>query len=594
MSPSSSKLHGAGLLAAILLGSLLATATAFAGPALPDPLRETAAQKAARLKWWQEARFGLFIHWGPVSLKGTEIGWSRGAQVPADEYDRLYQQFNPTNFNADAWVRVAKEAGMKYLVITSRHHDGFSLWDTRQTDYNIMRSPFQRDVLRELSQACRRHGIKFCTYYSLCDWWHPDYPLGSPGGRTEKPNPNMDRYVDFMKKQLAELIVNYGPLGILWFDGEWEKPWTAERGEDMYRYLRAMQPSLIVNNRVAKGRAGLAGVSPKDVFAGDYDTPEQTIGKYQDQRPWETCMTICQQWAWKPNDNMKSLKQCLQTLVLCAGGDGNLLFNVGPMPDGRIEPRQVERLREMGAWLKKHGESIYGTRGGPYLPSSDLASTRRDKSVYLHVFNWEDVGPMTLPPLPKRVKSARLLGHGVVEFKQDAAGLTVQVPTIFRDPIDTVIKLTLDGSAMDIPPTKTSLASLGEGKPATASNVYRNQPGHAAAKAVDGDPHTRWATDEGVKAAWLEVDLGQPMAFDRVLIDEAYPGRVRRFEVQYEQNGQWKNLFADLSLGANYRHSFPTVTARKVRLNILEATNGPTINEFQVFAPRPAAKPEKR
>jgi alpha-L-fucosidase len=165
--------------------SLAVTWLAAAAQTTPhDPLHETAAQQAARLNWWQEARFGMFIHWGPVSLKGTEIGWSRGAQVPAAEYDRLYQQFNPTNFNADAWAKIAKDAGMKYLVITSRHHDGFSLWNTRQTDYNITKSPFNRDALKELSQACRRHGIKFCTYYSLCDWWHPDYPLGSPGGKS--------------------------------------------------------------------------------------------------------------------------------------------------------------------------------------------------------------------------------------------------------------------------------------------------------------------------------------------------------------------------------------------------------------------------
>jgi alpha-L-fucosidase len=328
----------------------------------------------------------------------------------------------------------------------------------------------------------------------------------------------------------------------------------------------------------------MAGTSPKDIFAGDYDTPEQTIGKYQADRPWETCMTICQQWAWKPDDQMKSLKQCLQTLVLCAGGDGNLLFNVGPMPDGRIEPRQVERLLEMGEWLKKNGESIYATHGGPYLPSRDLASTRKGKTVYLHVFNWAE-GKLELPPLPCKVKSARLLGHGIVELKQDAAGLTLAVPSIFRDKNDTVIKLELNGSAMDIPPVKAGVGSLTEGKKVTASNVYRNQGAHGPDKAVDGDLQSRWATDEGIKQAWLQVDLGKPTEFNRVFIDEAYAGRVKQFEFQFEQNGEWKTLFADISLGSNYQHKFNPITAQKVRLNILDATNGPTINEFQLFAP---------
>jgi len=189
---------------------------------------------ASRLKWWQEARFGMFVHWGPVSLAGTEIGWSRGDNISAEVYDGLYRRFNPTNFDARAWARLAKEAGMKYLVFTTKHHDGFCNWDTKQTDYNILQTPFGRDVVKELATACRAEGITFCAYHSICDWRHPDYPLGSPGGRTEKPQPNMDRYNAYLKSQLAELLQNYGPLGILWFDGEWEKPWNAQRGKDLH------------------------------------------------------------------------------------------------------------------------------------------------------------------------------------------------------------------------------------------------------------------------------------------------------------------------------------------------------------------------
>jgi len=208
----------------------------------------------ARLAWWREARFGMFIHWGPVSLKGTEIGWSRGAEVPVEEYDELYKRFDPTLFDAEAWVRTAKRAGMKYLVITSKHHDGFAIWDTKLTDYNIMHTPFRRDVLKELSEACRREGIVFCTYHSILDWHHPDYPLGSPGGKTAKPSPDMDRYVDYLKGQVAELIRDYGPLGVMWFDGQWEKPWNPGRGRDLYEWVRSLQPSIIVNNRIGSAR----------------------------------------------------------------------------------------------------------------------------------------------------------------------------------------------------------------------------------------------------------------------------------------------------------------------------------------------------
>jgi len=323
------------------------------------------------LKHWQEMRFGMFIHWGPVSLTGHEIGWSRGKQTPIAEYDNLYKEFNPTKFNADEWVSVAKAAGMKYIVLTTKHHDGFCLWDTKFTDYNIMNSPFHRDVTKELADACRKQGIMFCAYHSICDWYHPDYPLGSPGGKTKKPNPDMDRYNAYLKNQLAELLKNYGPLGVLWFDGDWEQPWTIERGTDLYAYLRKLQPTLIINNRISKARAGMAGTSAAGQFAGDYDTPEQRIGGFQMNRPWETCMTICRQWSWKPDDTMKSLEQCLHTLIRTVAGDGNLLFNVGPTPTGEIEPRQIERLRK---WVS--GWRNTATRSTPLA----AARTNRPKT----------------------------------------------------------------------------------------------------------------------------------------------------------------------------------------------------------------------
>jgi alpha-L-fucosidase len=409
-----------------------------------------------RLDWWRAARFGMFIHWGPVSLKGTEIGWSRGEQVPAEVYDQLYREFNPTNFDARQWAGIAKAAGMKYVVLTSKHHDGFCLWDTKLTDYNIMQTPFRRDVVKELAAACKREGLVFCTYHSICDWRHPDYPLGSPGGKNPKPSPNMDRYNDYLKGQLAELIKNYGPLGVMWFDGEWEAPWTPERGADLYRHVRGLQPSIIINNRVSRGREGMAGTT-QDPRAnpGDYDTPEQQIGHYQDARPWETCMTICQQWAWKPNDELKSLKQCLQTLIRCAGGDGNLLFNVGPMPAGEIEPRQVARLKEMGDWLKRYGKSVYGTRGGPFKPGKWGASTRSGNTIYLHVLEWPEQG-LQLPSPGKSIVSFKVLTGGKAEVKQTGQGLAVSAPPESRRDIDTIIALKLDGSALDIAPVSAT------------------------------------------------------------------------------------------------------------------------------------------
>jgi alpha-L-fucosidase len=412
-----------------------------AAPELPPP---------ADLGWWRDARFGMFVHWGPVSLRGTEIGWSRGAAVPVEEYDALYRRFDPQAFDARAWARLARDAGMRYLVLTTKHHDGFCLWPSRLTDYHVGNTPFRRDVVRELADACRAEGLVFCAYHSICDWQHPDYPLGSPGGKTRKPAADMDRYVSYLHGQVAELLAQYGPIGILWFDGEWEEPWSEERGRALYRHCRTLQPSVIVNNRVGKGREDMAGTTAAGAFGGDYDTPEQRVGRYQDARPWESCVTIGRQWAWKPDDEMKTLEECVRALVSCAGGDGNLLLNVGPMPTGEIEPRQAARLRELGGWLRVHGESVHGTRGGPWKPAPWGVSTQRGEHVYVHVYDWPADG-LVLPRVAARVLEASVLGGGRAETSATAGGLRVQVVPAERRSIDTVVKLRLDRPATTLP-----------------------------------------------------------------------------------------------------------------------------------------------
>ncbi len=517
------------------------------------------------VQWWRELKFGLFVHWGPVSLKGTEIGWSRGGErrgtggtgeIPVEVYDNLYKQFNPVEFDAKEWTQIAKDAGMRYLVFTSKHHDGFSMFDSKLTDYKITNSPFKRDVVGELAKACHEGGLRLGYYYSPVDWHHPDY-------RTA----NHQRYIEYLHGQLGEICSNYGRIDIVWFDGLGgsAKDWDSQ---NLFKMIRQLQPHVIINDR-----AGLPA---------DHDTPEQRIGGFQRGRPWETCMTICQQWAWKPNDQMKSLQECLQTLVRVVGGDGNLLFNVGPMPDGCIEPRQVDRLKEMGDWLRQYGESIYGTRGGPFKTTAALASTCKGNVVYVHVLDWPS-DTLTLPTLPKHVLGSSLLTGGTVRVRQTLDIIEIQVPAQNRQEIDTIVKLELDGPAADIDPIVIASASLASGKKATASNVFQNSPAYGPDKAFDDDPGTRWATDAGVQQAWLEVDLGKPVTFARAAISEEY-GRVQRFELQYQEGADWKTFLQGTRLGEKYSQDFPPVTARHVRLNILEATDGPTIWEFQLMA----------
>ena len=568
------------------IAALVSTAPLLAQEAPPT------APPAAVAKW-QDARFGMFIHWGPVSIKGTEIGWSRGAQIPIEEYDNLYKQFSAPEFNAADWAAVAKAAGMRYVILTTKHHDGFCLWDTKQTDHNVMRSPLGRDVVGELAAACRKEGLAFGTYYSTCDWHHPAFPLGSPGGKSKKPNPDLKAYDAYLQAQVTELLTKYGPLFTIWFDVP--QSYDQSYGIPMVKKIRAIQPDLMINNRAYSlgGRGSGIGTQLK---VGDYDTPEQRIGGFQIDRPWETCMTICRQWAWKPDDTMKSLEECLHTLIRTNGGNGNLLFNVGPMPSGKIEPRQVERLREMGAWLAKNGETIYATRGGPWKPTPELACTRKDDRIYLHLLRRTDE-TVSLKAPSITIKSARVFNGPAVPFSVKEGTLGLTVPSDAWQPIDTIIELTVAGSAMDIPPLAgVSGNLLTPDMKATSSPVFQNDPHYAAAKAIDDDPESRWATPAGTRESWIEIDLLKPQTIGRIEVDEEYAtpkSRVKRFEIQTKSGDTWTTIHTGTSLGARFKATVAPVTATHFRLRILDASDGPTISSIRLFPPAATARPSR-
>jgi len=437
------------------------------------------------LKAWQDMRFGMFIHWGPVSLRGTEIGWSRGKEVPIAEYDNLYKEFNPVLFNAKEWVKAAKDAGMKYIVITSKHHDGFCLFDSKFTDHKITNSPFKRDVLKELSDECKKQGILFCTYYSILDWHHPDYTTRYGGDARPVESSDMKKYIKYLKGQLEELVKNYH-TNLLWFDGQWEKSWTHEDGMDLYSYVRKLNDKILINNRVDKGNVYYRDKDSK--YAGDFDTPEQKIGEFNPGIAWESCITIADQWAWKPNDKMKSLKECLQTLIRTAGGGGNLLFNVGPMPDGRIEKRQVERLKDMGNWLKKYGESIYGTTGGPVKPAVWGASTNKGNKIFVHLFSWPEE-ELRLARIPeKKILNVKILGGEKLKWKPEGEEIVVSLPAKPVDENCTVITIELDGPAKEIKPVdfpKNSFSELFTGSVKLKTLPNPKYPGDGAASIID-------------------------------------------------------------------------------------------------------------
>lgn len=521
-----------------------------------------------KMEEWKDARFGMFIHWGPVSLKGTEIGWSRGREIPVEEYDNLYKQFDAKNFNANDWVSVAKAAGMKYIILTTKHHDGFCLWNTRQTDFNVMNSPLKRDVVKELAEACKKQGIQFGTYYSTCDWHHPDFPLTSPGGGVTREKSDLEAYTTYLKKQVAELLINYGPLYVLWFDVP--QKFDAVRGQGVIDFAHQIQPDIIINSRTGA--------------KGDFDTPEQRVGGFQNTRPWETCMTIADQWAWKPNDNVKSQEQCLQTLVRSAGGDGNLLFNVGPKPDGTIEPLQVERLKEMGQWLQKYGYTIYETRGGPFKPADWGVSTRKGNSIYLHILKWSGNSPkITIPDLGIEIKSCRLAHGGNVKLTKLDKGYTIEFAEKDLQPVNTIVELELAGNTMNIEPLEISSNSLSFNKPLTASSNPKGQwINHQWVElnaVTNGDwSGAFWEPEAKDQSPWVEIDLGKPEKIVQAILYERGTA-VKAFELQALVGNKWKTLAKGTTIGGKAEIKLPKTTAQKVRLVLKEFSQTPGIYE---------------
>lgn len=344
---------------------------------------ETKSDKDARMQWWRDATFGMFIHWGAYAVpagvyQGKEVKgvgeWiMHTANIPIPEYEEYVRQFNPQQFNAKQWVSIAKQAGMKYIVITSKHHDGFGLWDSKVSRYDIMdASPYQRDILKELSEACKAEGIKLCFYHSIMDWHQPDAESKKDYTHQQTEKPDWNRYRDtYLKPQLKELVEKYDPA-VLWFDGEWIPEWTEEQGKELYNWLRAMKPNLIINNRVGKGRQGMQGMNAYANAAGDFGTPEQEILEGTSDSDWESCMTMNDTWGFKKNDlNWKSSKMLIDNLIDIAAKGGNYLLNVGPEASGLIPQASVERLAEMGKWLKVNGEAIYGTHSRKQYKEGD-------------------------------------------------------------------------------------------------------------------------------------------------------------------------------------------------------------------------------
>jgi len=473
-----SKFTKAALLASALTAAL---APGFARAA------ESAAEHDQRMAWFRDARFGLFLHWGVYSVPAGEWGTNthygewflEESKMPVSQYEKFAAQFNPVKFDAREWVRRAKDAGMKYIVITSKHHDGFGLFRSDQTDWCIKSTPFPRDPLKELADACHAAGLKLCFYYSIMDWHHPDWGKRRPWNDLATGTPDMDRYVAYMKAELKELLTRYGPIGILWFDGEWESPWTQERGVDLYNYVRSLQPNIIINNRVGKARSGMAGMDKGAEHVGDYGTPEQEIPPtgFGPGVDWESCMTMNNHWGYNKHDeHWKSATTLIRNLIDCASKGGNYLLNIGPTSEGVFPEPCVERLDAISKWMKVNHEAIYGTQASPFedlgwgrctqkplarvgaatgyrqnaaWPFDDLRGQANggQTRLYFFVYDWPTNGQLFVSGLANRAVRAFLLdGRAPLAVSAADNNVTIRVPRAAPDETAAVVALDIEGA----------------------------------------------------------------------------------------------------------------------------------------------------
>ena len=404
--------------------------------------------------WFDAARFGLFFHWGHSSQQGVELSWPMVGgnfalphceDISVDEYQSTAATFDPQKFDAREWAQLAKEAGAEYAVFTAKHHDGYSMFHTKLSDFSVEHSPFRRDIVREWVDAMREAGLRVGLYYSLIDWHHPDYPTFTDAHRPynfanlPRPTPEQwDRYLAFMFGQVRELLTNYGRIDLIWFDGQWERTPAQWRAKELAATIRELQPGIVINDRLP---------------GGDYDTPEQFVPAQSPARPWEVCLTMNESWGYNPDDpDYKSSRTLVHTLCEIAGKGGRLLLNLGPRGDGTLAPEQLERVREVSDWMRRNAKSIVGTSPGLEPWQFYGPSTRSGEILYLHLL-MRPYDAITVRGVPiRRVKSVCELSSGmtlafsgrcsVIDqlLNSDPMGeLTIEVPESVLDPLATVL-----------------------------------------------------------------------------------------------------------------------------------------------------------
>ncbi len=576
-----------GLLAVLAFNAAYCAAAADEGVTVDAQAKgsvaETKEQRDARMGWWREAKFGMFIHWGvyavPAGSYGNNTGYGEwimhNAKIPVAEYRNFAGQFNPVKYDPKAWVQVAKDAGMRYIVITSKHHDGFALFPSEASKWNVANAtPYKKDLLAPLVEAAKAEGIKIGFYYSQAqDWNNPggakaNYKEGE--GWDEAHKGKFDEYLaNVSVPQVREILTRY-PIDILW----WDTPsWmNAQRAKPFHEMLK-LRPGIITNNRLGGG------------YSGDTHTPEQFVPVTGHPGDWETCMTLNGHWGYNAADrNWKSANDLIHKLADIAAKGGNFLLNVGPTAEGEFPPACVERLAEVGRWMKVNSESIYGTQRGPFPYLSWGCATRKGNRLYLHMFDRPANGELRVP-LNNDVTGAYLLADPersklTVRREENRLVITLpQVPVTAPAPVspDTVVVLDLTAEPTAMPMTT-------DGATATASATLKGNPPE---NAIDGTGEKRWRAPQDVKSATLEIRLAKPEAISAFGLDEpdVWPRMNQKYTLEVQQGEVWQKMSEGKTAGHGERRTVTPVTGQLFRLTISCDAGSPGVAELQLYRP---------
>jgi len=561
------------------------------GHAEPTPAQlERMRASDESLRWHREAKLGISIHWGPVALTGAPMSWGRlgprpGAGRPATsgipmaEYDRLFERFDPVEFDADAWVGLFRRAGARYFYFTAKHHDGFCMFDTATTEYDIMSTPFGRDVAAELAAAAQRQGLRILWYYSQPDWVHPN----------ALQEGHYEYYLPYMQTQVDELLGRYGRIDGLWFD-HLASRYYHWNSVEWLPALRAKHPGLLFNNRIGHG------LPPE--FQGDWFVYELRVGPWHEPRQWESNITLTRAWAWHGGDLVKPFDTVLRLFLQVVGNGGNLLLNLGPTPEGAIAPRERAVLERLGIWMERYGDAVYGTQKGLYKPGPWGGSARRGDELFLFALEQHsgDRYEFTLPALARRPSTVEALTPGRLEadFQPDRWRFLLDGK---RGAEPAVIRMVFDGGLDGQPAVETDPEDRKLAISRMTASTERSENNSAAvllrqsAEGVFGEGiHIRnwWSPAPGDSSPWLELELESPAAVRSLVIGESIRTHaVRRFRVSYEvADGGWVSAFSGDSIGEMLSIRLDTPETARLRIDFLAFEDSPpNITAIEAFAP---------